>query len=183
MECTAQIRQLCERLQCNLYNQYGPSETHVVTQHKLSGATGEWPTRAPIGRPIANSQMYILDRSLQPAPVGVAGELFIGGANVSRGYLDRPELTAEKYVPNPFDTGSGERLYRTGDLARYLPDGTIEFLGRIDTQVKIRGFRIELGEIEATLRKHPQVLHAIVVLHQDADRQKRLVAYLVGKAR
>jgi amino acid adenylation domain-containing protein len=111
----------------------------------------------------------------------VAGELFIGGANVSRGYLDRPELTAEKYVPNPFGDESGERLYRTGDLARYLPGGTIEFLGRIDTQVKIRGFRIELGEIEATLRKHSDVVHAIVLIHEEAPRQKRLVAYVVGK--
>ncbi|HEX6284046.1 MAG TPA: amino acid adenylation domain-containing protein, partial [Pyrinomonadaceae bacterium] len=181
LECTTQIRELCERLQCTLYNQYGPSETHVVTQHKLSGPTGAWPTRTPIGKPIANSQMYILDQNLQPAPVGVAGELMIGGANVSRGYLDRPELTAEKYVPNPFGDGTGARLYRTGDLARYLPDGTIEFLGRIDGQVKIRGFRIELGEIEATLRKHPQVLHAIVTVHQQAAHQKRLVAYVVGK--
>ena len=180
LECTTQIRQLCERLSCDLYNQYGPSETHVVTQHVLSGSPVAWPTRAPIGKPIANTAIYILDRNLQPAPPGVAGELFIGGANVSRGYLARPELTAEKYVPNPFDD-SGERLYRTGDLARYLPDGTIEFLGRIDTQVKIRGFRIELGEIEATLRQHPEVLHAVVVLHQEASRQKRLIAYIVGK--
>ena len=181
LECTPQIRQLCERLQCGLYNQYGPTETHVVTQHELRGTPGEWPTLAPIGRPIANSRIYILDPGLQPTPIGVAGELFIGGANVSRGYLNRPELTAERYVPNPFDDGSGERLYRTGDLARYLLDGTIEFLGRIDTQVKLRGFRIELGEIEATLRQHPQVLHAIVMIHQEARRHKRLVAYVVGK--
>ncbi|HSD46007.1 MAG TPA: amino acid adenylation domain-containing protein, partial [Pyrinomonadaceae bacterium] len=181
LECTTQIRQFCERLQCSLTNQYGPSETHVVTQYVLSGSPAEWPTRAPIGKPIANTAIYILDRGLQPTPIGVAGELFIGGANVSRGYLDRPELTAEKYVPNPFDDCSGERLYRTGDLARYLPDGTIEFLGRIDTQVKIRGFRIELGEIEATLRQHPDVLHAAVLLHQETTRQKRLVAYVVGK--
>ena len=181
LECTPQIRQLCERLQSSLYNHYGPSETHVVTQHELNGPTAEWPTLAPIGRPIANAQIYILDSGLQPAPIGVAGELYIGGTNLSRGYLDRPELTAERYVPNPFGIRSGERLYRTGDLARYLPDGTIEFLGRIDSQVKIRGFRIELGEIEATLRKHQAVLHAVVLIHQEASRQKRLVAYVVGK--
>ncbi|HKV36668.1 MAG TPA: amino acid adenylation domain-containing protein, partial [Pyrinomonadaceae bacterium] len=181
LECTPQIRQLCERLECDLFNQYGPSETHVVTQHELSGPTAEWPTLAPIGRPIANSQIYILDANLQPTPIGVAGELFIGGTNLSRGYLDRPEITAERYVPNPFGSGSGERLYRTGDLARYLADGTIEFLGRIDSQVKIRGFRIELGEIEATLRKHPEVVHAVVVIHEEAPRQKRLVAYVVGR--
>ncbi len=180
LECTQQIKQLCERLQCGLYNQYGPTETHVVTQHELSGSPAAWPTLAPIGRPIANSQIYILDRGLQLTPIGVAGELFIGGANVARGYLNRPELTAERFVPNPFDQRLPGRLYRTGDLARYLPDGTIEFLGRIDTQVKIRGFRIELGEIEATLRKHPQVLHAIVVAHEETRRQKRLVAYVVG---
>ncbi|HEX5885316.1 MAG TPA: amino acid adenylation domain-containing protein, partial [Pyrinomonadaceae bacterium] len=144
LECTPQIRQFRERLQFNLYNQYGPSETHVVTQHALTGAPADWPTLAPIGRPVANSQIYILDRRLKPVPVGVAGELFIGGTNLSRGYLHRPDLTAERYIPNPFGD-AGERLYRTGDLARYLVDGTIEFLGRIDTQVKVRGFRIELG--------------------------------------
>jgi amino acid adenylation domain-containing protein len=178
LECTPQIRQLCERLGCDLFNQYGPSETHVVTQHELNGSPRQWPTLTPIGKPIANTQIYILGPGLQPALIGVAGELFIGGTNLSRGYLDRPELTAERYVPNPFAEG---RLYRTGDLARYLSDGTIEFLGRIDSQVKIRGFRIELGEIEATLRKHPEVLHAVVVIHQEAPRQKRLVAYVVGR--
>ncbi len=179
LECTPQIRQLCERLQCNLYNQYGPSESHVVTQQELSGAPADWPTLAPIGRPIANSQIYILDRRLKPTPVGVSGELFIGGTGLSRGYLNRPDLTAERFVPNPFGH-TGERLYRTGDLARYLANGTIEFLGRIDTQVKVRGFRIELGEIEATLRKHPEVLHAIVVAHGATRRHQRLIAYVVG---
>jgi amino acid adenylation domain-containing protein len=181
LECTPQIRQLCERLQCGLYNHYGPSETHVVTEHELRVPADEWPTLAPIGKPIANAKIYILDRGLQPTPIGVAGELFIGGANVSRGYLERPDLTAERYVPNPFDNGSGERLYRSGDLARYRAGGTIEFLGRIDTQVKVRGFRIELGEIEATLRKHANVLHAIVMVHQESARNKRLVAYVVGR--
>jgi amino acid adenylation domain-containing protein len=180
LECTPQIRQLCERLQCVLYNQYGPTETHVVTQCELLGSPDAWPTHAPIGRPIANAQIYILDRGLQPTPIGVPGELFIGGANVARGYLNRPELTAERFVPNLFGDRSAGRLYRTGDLARYLPDGTIEFLGRTDTQVKVRGFRIELGEIEATLRKHPQVLHAVVVAREETGRHQRLVAYVVG---
>lgn len=179
LECTPQIRQFGERLQFNFYNQYGPSETHVATQHALTGTPANWPTLAPIGRPIANSQVYILDRRLKPVPVGIAGELFVGGTNLSRGYLHQPDLTAERYVPNPFGD-TGERLYRTGDLARYLVDGTIEFLGRIDTQVKVRGFRIELGEIEATLRTHPQVLHALVMAHGAARSQRRLVAYVVG---
>ncbi|HEX5886547.1 MAG TPA: amino acid adenylation domain-containing protein, partial [Pyrinomonadaceae bacterium] len=182
LECTTQIRQLCERLQCGLYNHYGPSETHAATDHELKGPPDEWPTLAPIGRPIPNTQIYILDHGLQPIPVGVAGELFIGGTNISRGYLHRPELTAERYVPHPFASGSGERLYRTGDLARYLPNATIEFLGRIDHQVKIRGFRIELGEIEAALRRHPRVLHAVVVDKEVRAGDKRLIAYVVPRS-
>ena len=180
LESTSQIAQLCERLGCRLFNHYGPSETHVVVTHALSNNTREWPTLPPIGRPIANAQIYILDRNLQPAPMSVSGEVFIGGANLSRGYLHRPELTAERYIPNPFSDNPGERLYRTGDLARYLSNGEIDFRGRIDTQVKIRGFRIELGEIEATLREHPGVLHAAVVDRVDTFGKKRLVAYVVG---
>jgi amino acid adenylation domain-containing protein len=179
LECTPQIKEFCQRVQCRLHNHYGPSETHVVTALELNGEPAQWPTLPSIGRPIANTQIYILDHALQPVPIGVAGELFIGGAHVSRGYLYRPELTAVKFVPNGFSSVPGERLYRTGDLARYLR-GTIEFLGRIDGQVKIQGFRIELGEIEATLRKHPHVLHAVVVDHEDTSRDKRLVAYVVG---
>ena len=120
-----------------------------------------------------------MDRNLQPTPIGVPGELLIGGAGVVRGYLNRPELTAERFIPNRFKGQAGARLYRTGDLARYLPDGTIEFLGRLDHQVKLRGFRIELGEIETALRGQPQVRDCVVVLKQFGPDDKRLVAYLV----
>src|SRR3972149_8714609 len=119
-----------------------------------------------IGRPISNTQVYLLDSLLQPVPVGVLGELHIGGDGLARGYLNRPELTADKFIPNPFSEGPGERLYKTGDLARYLPDGDIEFLGRIEHQVKVRGFRIELGEVETGVLSHPAVGEAVVLAHE-----------------
>ena len=180
LEITPQISELFRRLKdCTLHNHYGPSETHVVTAHALSGAVNDWPKLPPIGRPIANTQIYVLDQSRQPAPIGVSGELCIGGANVSRGYLNRPELTAEKFVPDPFSREPGARIYCTGDLARYLNEGAVEFLGRIDSQVKIRGFRVELGEIETTLAAHPLVREAVVVVPDEAN-DRRLVAYIVA---
>ena len=132
-----------------------------------------------IGKPISNTQIYILGKHLQLVPIGVAGEIYIGGDGLARGYLNRPELTKEKFIANPFDTG---RLYQTGDLARYLPDGNIEYLGRIDNQVKLRGFRIELGEIEASLMNHPQIRQAVVIASEELSANKRLVAYVVSES-
>ena len=134
----------------------------------------------PIGRPIANTQIYILDKFLNPVPIGVPGELHIGGNGLARGYLNRPELTAEKFIANPFTDDALSRLYKTGDLARYLPDGNIEFLGRIDNQVKLRGYRIELGEIEGVLNQHVHVRASMVVMREDTPGDKRLVAYITA---
>ena len=159
-----------------LINNYGPTENSVVTTSGIVVNQGR-PTPA-IGRPIDNVQLYILDRALQPTPIGVPGELHIGGQSLACGYLNRPELTAEKFITNPFGAG---KLYKTGDLVRYLPHGEIEFLGRIDNQVKLRGFRIELGEIESLLRQHPAVREAVALVIEDADEQK-LIAYVVPRA-
>ncbi|MDZ4343796.1 MAG: amino acid adenylation domain-containing protein, partial [Candidatus Binatia bacterium] len=161
----------------NVYDLYGPSE--ATTYSTWAIRTPEGPQT--IGKPISNTQIYILDDHLNPVPLGVAGELHIGGAGLARGYWNQPELTAEKFIPDPFGDQPGARLYKTGDVARYLPDGNIEFLGRIDHQVKIRGFRIELGEIESVLCQHPAVQQAVVLAREDIPREKQLVAYLVPK--
>ncbi|RKH75115.1 amino acid adenylation domain-containing protein, partial [Corallococcus sp. AB032C] len=161
-----------------LHNLYGPTEAAVdVTFHQC--LPGESRRSVPIGRPVANTQIRILDAHLHPVPVGVPGELFIGGVQVGRGYLGRPELTAERFIPDGFSDTPGSRLYRTGDVARWLPDGAIEYVGRADFQVKVRGLRIELGEIEATLEQHPGVRQSVVVAREDAAGDKRLVAYVV----
>ena len=160
----------------SLWNMYGPTETTIwSTTSKVEPGHGA----VPIGKPIANTQIFILDKVLQPTPIGVAGELHIGGEGLARGYLKRPELTAEKFVGDPFGQEPEGRLYKTGDLVRYLPNGEIEFLERIDHQTKIRGFRIELGEIEAVLRQHPAVAETVVVVREDAPGDQRLTAYLV----
>jgi acyl carrier protein len=159
-------------------NAYGPAEATVcATLGECRNGSG----RPSIGRPIANTQVYILDRHRQPVPIGVPGELYIGGDGLARGYLNRPELTAERFIPHPFRSEPGARLYKTGDLARYLPDGTIEYLGRLDHQVKLRGFRIELEEIETVLGQHPAVHEAVVIVREDTAGDKRLVAYVVPR--
>jgi amino acid adenylation domain-containing protein len=169
-------RQLLER--CGqLWNMYGPTETTIwSTMCRVESPD----VLISIGRPLANTEMYLLDQNLNPVPVGVAGELHIGGEGLARGYLNRPELTSEKFIRNPFSSDPGSRIYKTGDLARYLPDGKIECLGRVDDQVKIRGFRIELGEIESVLRRHESVRECVVVAREDVPAGKLLVAYVVA---
>jgi len=166
---------------CSLHNEYGPSETHVVTALSLPEAVDTWPARPCIGRPISNTQIYLLEESFDPTPIGVPGELYIGGDGLARGYLGRPDLTAEKFLPDPFSSRPGARFYRTGDMARYLADGNIEFLGRKDHQVKIRGFRIELGEVETVLGQHPSVQENIVLTWERAAGDRSLVAYIVSQ--
>jgi amino acid adenylation domain-containing protein len=194
LKITPQIRQMFARLPgCTLHNQYGPSESHVVTGYRLAGDAGRWMELPPIGRPITNAEIHVLDEHLQPVETGIAGELYIGGVCLAHGYLNRPELTDKSFIPNPFRAaaatgGDGEggaaaaqaRLYRTGDLARRLPDGNVEFLGRVDHQVKIHGYRIEAGEVEAALLRHEAVREAVVTAREDARSERQLVAYLVG---
>ena len=158
-----------------LWNVYGPTEA-TIWSTLLQVEKG---SRISIGRPIDNTQVYLLTRQLQPVPVGVPGELHIGGAGLSRGYRARPDLTAERFIPDPFSNAPGARVYKTGDLARWLPDGTLEFLGRIDHQVKVRGYRIELGEIEAALAQHPGLRQAVAIVREDNPGTRRIVAYMV----
>ncbi|MBD6618564.1 amino acid adenylation domain-containing protein [Komarekiella sp. 'clone 1'] len=189
-------KRFSNKLDAQLHNLYGPTEAAVdvtfwqckdcVTNQKI----------VPIGRPIANIQIYLLDKYLNPVAIGVTGEVYIGGVGVGRGYLNRPDLTAEKFIPNPFQRGRGaggqggkgvtennsERLYKTGDLARYLPNGEIEYIGRIDYQVKVRGFRVELGEIEALINQYPAVQETVVIVSGDSEDSKRLVAYVVPQS-
>jgi amino acid adenylation domain-containing protein len=163
-----------------LLNVYGPTEVSIDAT-SFACTPQDKDAIVPIGRPIANKQVYILDDHFQPVPLGVAGELFIGGEGLARGYLNRPDLSAEKFIPNPFGHSPGARMYRTGDLARFLPDGSIQYIGRVDNQVKIRGFRVELGEIEAILATHPEVRECVVVARDDPQAGKNLLAYVVAE--
>ena len=167
---------ISESLPFPLINNYGPTENTVVTTSGLVVPQSQEQATSSIGRPIANTQIYILDRFQQPVPIGVAGELHIAGDGLARGYLNRPQLTAERFIPNPFGEG---KLYKTGDIVRYLSDGRIDFLGRMDNQVKIRGFRLELGEIEAVLREHSAVQETIVTVREDIHSDQRLIAYVI----
>jgi amino acid adenylation domain-containing protein/FkbM family methyltransferase len=176
LQVSMPIRRLFHEIDCRLDNQYGPTETHVVTAHRLDGPSTRWPEAPPIGRPVRNVRVYVLDPWLQPVPAGVPGELYAGGLAPARGYLTERE-SAERFLQDPFLDGG--RIYRTGDRARHLADGDVEFLGRRDDQVKIRGYRIELGEIEANLLSVPGVRHAAVAVHEVEALGKQLAAYVV----
>lgn len=179
LQITPALRKLFAKLpECRLHNHYGPSETHVVTALTLDADPANWPTLPSIGTAVTNCKTYILDATLQPAPLGAAGELCLGGSQVALGYLGQSELTTEKFVADPFV--SDGRLYRTGDQARFAANGEIEFLGRIDDQVKFRGFRIEPGEIAAKLSEHPTVQQAVVLLRQDIPGNPQLTGYVIG---
>jgi amino acid adenylation domain-containing protein len=182
LRITDKIKALFKRLEhCRLNNHYGPTETHAASAFHLDVESDRWPLLPPIGQPIANAQIYILDKHQQFVPVGVAGELYIGGAGVARGYLNRPDLTEKRFLKNRFAKDEESRMYRSGDLGRWRPDGTIEFIGRNDSQVKIRGYRVELGEIEAMLQQQSGVRGCAVVAKTGANGSKRLVAYVVGE--
>ncbi|WP_455430054.1 amino acid adenylation domain-containing protein [Nocardiopsis sinuspersici] len=177
-DAVARVRAACPELV--VVDGYGPTETTTFATAYRMEPRAEVPAAVPIGRPLDNTQVLVLDGSLRPVPAGVVGELYIGGAGLARGYLHRPDLTAESFIANPFGRGAGDRLYRTGDLARFLPDGNIELLGRVDDQVKIRGFRVELGEIEAVLAQHPDIRNTAVLVHTDGAA-KRLVAFITSR--
>ncbi|HEV3316427.1 MAG TPA: amino acid adenylation domain-containing protein [Candidatus Angelobacter sp.] len=182
LKITPALQKLFNQLPtCVLENQYGPSETHVVTTYRAGRDPGEWTLLPPIGKPTANTQVYLLNEECLSVPVGVAGELYLGGAQLARGYVNRPELTAERFLPNPFSKEPGGRLYKTGDLARYLKDGNVEYMGRVDSQVKIRGYRVEVGEVESALSECEGVGQAAVVVREDRPGEKRLVAYVVSR--
>ena len=183
---TPQVAELFSRLPgAALYNHYGPSETHAITWLALTGDPAGWPERPAIGRAVDHARVFLLDAGLRPVPVGVAGEVWAGGAGLGRGYLGRPDLTAERFLPDPFDEVEGwrpgARLYRTGDLARRRPDGILEFLGRRDSQVKIRGHRVELFEVETALARHPALQQAAVAVRGEVAGTRRLVAYVVPR--
>ena len=175
------MERFSELLDADLYNDYGPTGTSIAVTTWKCRLDYERGT-IPIGRPISNVRLYVLDAQCKPVPVGVSGELYIGGVAVGRGYLNRPELNAERFLPDPFSGVAGNLIYRTGDRCRWLPDGNIEFLGRRDGQVKIHGARIELGEVEAAISVHPQVAQAAAVARQSSPGLLYLAAYVVPRA-
>jgi amino acid adenylation domain-containing protein len=165
---------------CALYNHYGPSETHVVTSYRMRGAATSWPRRPPIGVPVANTRLYILDERLEVVPEGVRGEIYLGGAGVGRGYINRGGQTAERFMPDPYSTEAGARMYRTGDVGRYVGSGEVEYIRRVDEQVKVRGHRVEIGEVEVVLGGIEGVKECVVVLRK-GEGGERLVGYVVGE--
>jgi acyl-coenzyme A synthetase/AMP-(fatty) acid ligase len=175
------LRDFGRRTPFRLHNEYGPAETHVVLAHTLSADAAGWPSSVPIGTEVTATRSYVLDEELRPVPDGGSGELYLAGAQVARGYWQRPDLTAQRFVPDPYG-GPGTVMYRSGDLVRRRADGVFEFLGRADDQVKIRGFRVEPGEVEAVLLGHPEVTQCAVVARKDEATGPRLVAYTVGGA-
>lgn len=182
LRITKDIREFfARRPGCRLHNHYGPTESHVVTAWTLEGNASDWPELPPIGRPITPARIYLLDAKGQPVPVGLPGEIFIGGASLARGYWAQPERTRERFVEDPFDETRKGRLYKTGDLARHRGDGAMEYLGRMDQQVKIRGLRIELGEVEAVLGGHEAVGSCAVVVEADAAGERFLTAFVVPR--
>ncbi len=164
---------------CKLHNHYGPTETHVITSYIMEGPASSWLPLPPIGKPISNTRIFLLDENMLPVPHGEQGNIYAGGVALARGYINRPELTAERFLKNPFSENENDLIYKTGDLGRYLPDGNIEYLGRADNQVKVRGYRIELGEVEVALSKIAGIAQAAVMVREDEPGDKRLVAYLV----
>jgi amino acid adenylation domain-containing protein len=181
LHVTPQLAEFFRRVPATLHNHYGPTEAHVVTAYTLAGPVESWPVLPPVGRPIDNARIYLLDEHGAPVPPGVAGEVHVAGPCLARGYLHRPELTADRFGPDPFSDAPGRRRYRTGDLARIGPDGELAVLGRIDQQVKVRGFRVELGEVETRLMGHPDVREAVVDVRGGSGAGQRLVAWVVPR--
>ncbi|HVF48580.1 MAG TPA: amino acid adenylation domain-containing protein, partial [Pyrinomonadaceae bacterium] len=183
LKINGRVRDLFAGLpQCALDNHYGSPETSLATAFRLDGPASEWPHAPSIGRPVADARVYVLDARLQPVPIGVVGELYVGGSGLARGYVNRADLTAERFIPDAFGGEPGARLYKTGDLVRYLGDGRLEYVGRVDNRVNVRGQRIELGEVESVLRQHAAISQVVVKAWEDEAGRARLVAYVIGAA-
>jgi amino acid adenylation domain-containing protein len=183
LQITRHVRKFFVELpECRLHNHYGPTESHVVTALTLGPDPESWPALPSVGQPVSHTHIYLLDENLQPVPIGEQGEIFIAGASLAKGYAGRDDLTAERFLNNPFSELKGARMYKTGDIGRYLPDGNIEYLGRTDNQVKVRGYRIELGEVEIALSSFPGIAQVAASVREDEPGDKRLVAYFVTES-